>query len=289
MIKTITLIGVGLIGGSVAQALKQKKVCQTLIGYDTSISTLEKAVSLNIIDRAATSIADATAHADLVIIAVPVGAFANVCKALAKHLRPNTIITDVSSCKRSIVVEAKRFLGTHFENFVPGHPIAGSELAGVAASDAALFEQRQVIVTPEPETQPNAIAVVSRLWQQLGANVTQLSAAEHDDILALTSHLPHVLAFAFMENIAKHQDCASILQYSGDGFRDFTRIAAANPTLWADICIANGQSILKELNNFHSALATLQTAIQNQDHQQLTQFIEGANKTRHIYGDKHEQ
>jgi prephenate dehydrogenase len=235
----LALIGVGLIGGSFARA------------------ALSTALRLGAITAVADSVAAAVRQADLVMLAVPVGAMTDVMKAIAPHLRDGAIVTDVGSTKGSVVAAARAELGAHFARFVPGHPIAGRERPGVESSEPRLFDGKLFIATPAAETDPAATAVVERLWQRVGARVERMDAEEHDRVFAAVSHLPHLLAFALVAQIAREPDAERKLGKAGAGFRDFTRIAASSPRMWRDVCMANRDALTVELRGYRE----LQTAL----------------------------
>lgn len=256
----IALIGVGLIGGSFARAVRASGG-SSVVGFDPDPTALSAAARLGAIDEAAASLPAAVAHADLVLLAVPVGAMADAMAQAAPHLQPDAIVTDVGSTKAGVVAAARSALGPHFARFVPGHPIAGRERPGVESSDPRLFEGRLYISTPVAETDPAAVARVEALWRRLGCRVERMDADEHDRVFAAVSHLPHLLAFALVAQIAREDDAERKLGMAGAGFRDFTRIAASSPAMWRDVCMANRAALGGELTAYRELLAELQLAL----------------------------
>ncbi|MDY6993103.1 MAG: prephenate dehydrogenase/arogenate dehydrogenase family protein [Pseudomonadota bacterium] len=264
-IQRLTIIGVGLIGGSLARRLKQNGQCGEIIGCGRNIQNLQQAVALGVIDRYDTDPAQAVAAADVVVVAVPLGAMAKIFATIQPHLAADAIITDVGSAKGSVVKDAHQHLGRHFARFVPAHPIAGTEKSGVAASFAELFERRLVILTPVTETHPQASSQIKTLWQQTGAEIVEMSVNHHDEVLAATSHLPHLLAYTLVDTLAQLADRQEIFRFAAGGFRDFTRIASSDPRMWHDICLANRDAILTILAQFNQDLSQLTTAIRQND------------------------
>jgi prephenate dehydrogenase len=226
---------------------------------------LSRALQLGALTAVADSPQSAVREADLVMLAVPVGAMGTVMSTVAPSLRADAIITDVGSTKASVVDAARAHLGTHFARFVPGHPIAGREQPGVQASDPRLFEGKLFVATPTGETDPSAVACVEGLWKRLGARVERMDAREHDRVFAAVSHLPHLLAFALVAQIAREDDSARKLSNAGAGFRDFTRIAASSPRMWRDVCIANRDALAAELQGYRRLLDELQAALEAGD------------------------
>lgn len=263
--KRILIVGLGLIGGSLAKALRSRNICQTVIGYDRDQAELDTGLRLGVIDEAATDLMGAVENADVVVLAVPVKAMETVLAEMLPALRPETIITDVGSVKGNVVRAAEQLFGAVPKNFIPGHPIAGSEKSGVVAADATLFEHHKVIITPLPESNPAAVTLIARLWQAVGAEVLQMDVERHDEVLAATSHLPHLLAFSLVDTLAQEHDRTDIFRYAAGGFRDFTRIAASDPTMWHDVGLANKSAILQKIDEFTEGLAQLRDAIETED------------------------
>ncbi|MCP4594959.1 bifunctional prephenate dehydrogenase/3-phosphoshikimate 1-carboxyvinyltransferase [Neptuniibacter sp.] len=265
-INTTLIIGLGLIGGSLAKVLRHNRQFGQIIGFDRDSDETQLGVESGVIDSAATSLPDAVSIADLIILAVPVKAMENVLTDIAPFISEETLITDVGSTKANVVAAAHRVFGTIPTGFVPGHPIAGSEKSGVAAADETLFEQHKVILTPLAESSSAAVTILTSMWQSTGAEVLVMEIDKHDEVLAATSHLPHMLAFSLVDTLAQEQDNnTDIFRYAAGGFRDFTRIAGSDPTMWHDICLANKDALLTQLDRFTTGLANLRTAIECSD------------------------
>lgn len=284
MIERLCIIGVGLIGGSLARALRAREHVSEIVGYGRSVANLDEAVALGVIDGAETSIAAAVRDADMVVVAVPIGAMGGVLREVAAALAPNAIVTDVGSTKVSVVHDAQAELGPRFADFVPGHPIAGTERSGVAASFAELFEKRRVILTPEAATRPEATDRVREMWTVAGAVVSTMPAVEHDRILAASSHLPHALAYTLVDMIVRMDEHRAIFDCVGGGFRDFTRIAASDPVMWRDIFLANREEMLRLLRGYQGDIETLIDAIERQDGQWLVETFARAKRAREQLG-----
>lgn len=280
MINRLTIIGVGLIGGSLARALRKSNAVKQIVGYGRNQPNLEKAVELGVIDHYETDMAVAVRGADVIVLAVPVGSSEAVLQSLKPHLDPNTIITDVGSSKGAVVEAARKVFGEVPATFVPGHPIAGTEKSGVEASFAELYEKRRVILTPLDNTDKQALQVVRNMWVQTGAVVEETTVEHHDDVLAATSHLPHMLAFALVDTLAIMDDKVEIFRFAAGGFRDFTRIASSDPQMWHDICVTNSNSIVAMLDLFMNDLEKLRNAIKSGDSDYLLQVFQRAKKAR---------
>lgn len=277
----LALIGVGLIGGSVAAALRAAGRVDSVCGFDVDAASTAAGVERQLIDRAASSVADAVEGADVVVIATPVGAVEDALKQSAAVLGPTAVITDVGSTKEGIVESARRVMDeAQLRRFVPGHPIAGGERNGVAHADAGLFRDKLFVVTPMPESDADAVATVESLWAAVGARVERLRPDEHDRIFASVSHLPHLLAFALVAQIASEPEARRKFEHAGAGFRDFTRIAAASPAMWRDICLANRTAIVAELSNYSALLERLQQAIEVADAGAIEALLERASRAR---------
>ena len=280
MINRLSIIGVGLIGGSLARALKKANAVGQVVGYGRNIEHLQKALELGVVDKYETDIAVAVRDADVIVLAVPVGKTLEVLQSIKPYLNSKTIITDVGSSKGAVVKAAREVFGNALENFVPGHPIAGTEKSGVEASFAELFENRRVVLTPLDNTNEAALKIIRRMWQDTGALVEQTSVEHHDDVLAATSHLPHMLAFALVDALATMDDKIEIFRYAAGGFRDFTRIASSDPQMWHDICVTNEKSIVAMLDLFMADLERLRDAIKAGDSDYLLQVFTRAKKAR---------
>mgnify|MGYP001812282149 CR=1 FL=1 len=280
MIERLCVIGVGLIGGSLARALRDAGACREVVGAGRNPANLQTAVDLGVIDRYETDLARAVAGADMVLVAVPLGAMAAVFRAIKDHLAAHAVLTDAGSAKGSVIEAAKQVFDGIPTSFVPGHPIAGTEQSGVAASFAGLYRNRRVILTPLPDTDAHATDRVRDMWKAAGAEVVEMDPVHHDAVLAATSHLPHVLAFTLVESLVRLGDDGEVFEYAAGGFRDFTRIASSDPVMWRDICLANGDAIQLMLEHFFSDLRELTEAIQNRDGQQLLDIFTSAKDAR---------
>lgn len=282
-LKKLVIFGVGLIGGSLALALKRAKVVPHIIGVGRSGASLQSALDLGVIDAVETDPAKTIADADMVMIAAPVAQSSGILKAIAPHLNSNTVITDVGSTKSDVIQHAA-ILGKNAMQFVPGHPIAGAEKSGVSAARADLFDGKNVVLTPTENTDPRALATVRKLWESTGAHVCEMSAASHDGIFAAVSHLPHLLAFALVDEIASRPNAAQLFDFAAGGFRDFTRIAGSSPEVWRDISLANREPLLSEISAYQSELVKLKTLLENHDAAGLQALFERASHARNDWG-----
>lgn len=285
MIRRLAVIGVGLIGGSLAKALRAAGEVGEIIGCGRSRPNLERAVELGVIDRFTHDIGEAAAGADLVFLAVPLGAMRPAFEALKGRLAPDAVITDGGSAKGSVVADCAAVFGGELPAFVPGHPIAGTEHSGVEAAFAELYQSRRVILTPTENTDPQAVARVRAVWQACGAEVIEMAVAHHDEVLAATSHLPHMLAFGLVDALARMKENDEIFRYAAGGFRDFTRIASSNPVMWRDICIANGPALSAMLTEFSSEMSELADTIRRADGEHLLEIFQRAKAARDRYVD----
>ncbi len=276
----LLVVGLGLIGGSLALGLKQRGGCRKVVGYDTRSSEIEEGLRLGIIDEGAGDLGEAVRQADVVLLAVPVKVMEGVMSDIAGWLRPESILTDVGSAKGNVVAAARRVFGEVPANFVPGHPIAGSEKSGVAAASATLYEHHKIILTPLAETDRFALKAVTRMWESVGADVHHMDVRRHDEVLAATSHLPHLLAFSLVDTLASDHENRDIFRYAAGGFRDFTRIAASDPMMWHDIFLANRDATLKVLDEFTAGVEKLRSAIEHRDGQQLLGVFTRAKSAR---------
>ena len=280
MINKLCIVGIGLIGGSLARALRVAGYAHEIVGYGRGVGNLQQAVELGVIDRAEVSLADAVRHVDMVVLAVPVGCMAEILGEVGPALADQAVVTDVGSVKGSVIAAARTALGKRFARFVPGHPLAGTEQSGVAASQADLFQGRRVILSPEPETDATATASVRAMWEAAGAEVATLSAVDHDRILAVSSHLPHMLAYCLMDMVVRHDDHRAILECAAGGFRDVTRVAGSDPVMWRDICLANRDALLAALRQYHDDLGALAAAIEKGDGEWLCETFKRAKHAR---------
>lgn len=280
MFERLGLIGCGLMGGSFALALKRAGLVQQVSGFSPSPATTERARELGVIDVRATSAAQAAEGADLVLVAVPVAATEASFAAIRPVLGRDTLLMDVGSTKSDVVAAAERSLGEALPCFVPAHPIAGKEHAGVEHADAALYQGRHLILTPMASTGARQTQQARAVWTALGARLVEMTPAAHDTTFAAVSHLPHLLAFAFINGIAQQPEGQTMLDLGGPGFRDFTRIAAADPRMWRDIFLANQQPLLAQLREHQQALAQFERHIEAGDGAALQQLITQASGTR---------
>ena len=283
MIERLCVIGVGLIGGSLARAVREAGFCQEVVGAGRNPQNLQTAVDLGVIDRYETDLGKAVSGADMVLVSVPLGAMAAVFDAISGHLAGHAVLTDAGSAKGSVIDAARQAFAGLPACFVPGHPIAGTEQSGVEASFAGLYRGRRVILTPLPETDGHALDLVRDMWEAAGAEVTEMDPLHHDTVLAATSHLPHVLAYALVESLASLSDDGEVFDYAAGGFRDFTRIASSDPVMWRDICLANGDAIQLMIEHFVTDLQELTKAIENRDGQQLLDIFSSAKAARDRY------
>ena len=283
-LKRVAIVGVGLIGGSFAAALRRAGAVGTVVGVDRNAEALERAAALGVIDTAAESVSDAAAGADLVVVAVPVRAVGSVLHDVALSLEPNAVVTDVGSTKQDVARAARAELRNHFPRFVPGHPIAGREASGVDAATFDLFKGARVVLTPEPETAPDAVDLVRACWEAAGARVALLEARTHDRIFAAVSHLPHILSFALVSEIASRADASDLLGFAAGGFRDFTRIAASSPEMWRDIALQNREALLEEIDRYDARLAVFRALVDKGDGPGLQRLMAEARASRQAMG-----
>jgi prephenate dehydrogenase len=276
---TVVIFGVGLIGGSFALALKQAGSVKQVIGLGRKPANLKRALKLGVIDAMSDDPA-VVARADLVLIATPVGQMGHIMGAIAPHLGAHTVVTDAGSTKQDVVALAYRKLQERVGQFVPGHPIAGAEASGVAAARAGLYRGRKVVLTPLPENSPANIRKVRAAWLACGAKLHRMQAAEHDQVFAAVSHLPHLLSFALVDLVARHANGKQLFDYAAGGFRDFTRIASSHPEMWRDICIANRKALLHELGGYQRELAELRQLLARGDAAGLERVLARARAAR---------
>jgi len=276
----ITIIGVGLIGGSFALGLKRAGLVKKVVGFGRNEEALKKGVELGVLDDYTLDMQTALDSSDLVFLAVPLGAMQAVLAQMKPFLADKTIITDGGSAKMSVIQSAEAVFGQLPTNFVPGHPIAGKEKSGVEAADAHLYEQHRVILTPTEQTEQQAIQTVSDCWQAIGAEVSFLEPAYHDEVLAATSHLPHLLAYGLVDLLHEHEELGSVFQYTAGGFRDFTRIASSDAVMWRDIALYNKIAIAKWLKNYRNEIDHLIELVETEDADQLYELFQGAKNAR---------
>ena len=280
MFNQLGVIGCGLMGGSFALALKRAGLVKRVIGYSKSPSTTERAKKMGVIDDTAESALLAVSGSDIVIMAVPVSASEATFKAIRHLVEPGVLFMDVGSTKRDVVDAARRVLKERVGSFVPAHPIAGKEVSGVAHADASLYAGRQVIITPLPQTDTDLVQKATDVWSAIGAQVLRMTPENHDAAFAAVSHLPHMLAFAFFNSVAKQPAGRDFLSLAGPGFRDFTRIAASDPEVWRDILMSNREEILKQSMRFRHTLDALEHVIKTSNVEALEDLIRSASDAR---------
>jgi prephenate dehydrogenase len=287
MFNKICIIGVGLMGGSIARAARQYGLSQTIVGFgrDDDLTNLQTAQNLGVIDEYYTDIARALANADCIILATPVGAIESVFASLKPFWDEKAIYTDVGSTKGSVISAAERIFGSVPDNLVPAHPIAGAEQSGVVASLDDMFVNKRVIITPTNVTRPDGVQIMRMFWERLGAQVAIMDAAHHDAILAATSHLPHIVAFALVDMLGHKDEQSEIFKYAAGGFRDFTRIASSDPTMWRDICVANKNEIIPLIQQLKIELGKIESLLDSNDNQQLFNTFTYAGKARQRFLD----
>lgn len=280
MIQRLAILGVGLIGGSFALALRQAGQVAHVVGAGRGRENLDMALRLGVIDAIAGSAAAAVRDADAVLLAVPVGAMPEVLREIAPALGADCVLTDAGSTKQDVVAAARAALGERVAQFVPGHPIAGAERSGVKAARADLYQGRNVVLTPLAENAPETVARVAALWQACGAQVAEMTPAQHDGIFAAVSHLPHLAAFALVDDLAGRAEAATYFRYAGSGFRDFTRIAGSHPEMWRDIALANREALLVELQTYIAELEHLRALLEAADGPALEALFRRASAAR---------
>jgi prephenate dehydrogenase len=286
VIRKLVVVGVGLIGGSCALALKRAGAVGEVIGVGRTRTNLDEALARGIVDRALTQDMDWTrevADADVVLVATPVAQFPALFSELAPHLGASTIVTDAGSTKQNVIAAARAAFGDKVSSFVPAHPIAGTEHTGAAAAFASLYDERSVIVTPVAETSPDAVERVRQMWKACGARVSTLAPDRHDAIFAAVSHLPHVLAFTLVAELSARPDAVAYFDHAASGFRDFTRIAAGSPEMWRDIALANRNALLAEIDGYGEALRAARALIAAGDGEALAAMFAEASIARRAW------
>lgn len=276
----LALIGCGLMGGSFALALRQAGLVHTIAGFSASETTRQRAVQLKVIDQACTSVAQAVQDADLVLLAVPVGAMQTSFEAMRDALAPNALVMDVGSTKCDVIAAAQASLGERLACFVPAHPIAGKEVAGIEHAEAALYQNRRTILTPLPKTGIARLQAAHDVWAAIGSHVSTMTPEAHDATFAAVSHLPHVLAFAAVNALTSQPQGAAFLDMAGPGFKDFSRIAASDAAVWRDILSANSAEVLVQMNHFRAALDQFEAVLKNGNTQALQHLIRQASDVR---------
>jgi prephenate dehydrogenase len=282
-VDTVCIIGTGLIGGSLALAIRQAGFCKEIVGAGRTEETLIKAVELGVIDRYDTSISNAAQDADIVVVCVPLGAMSAVFEQINAAEIKNTVITDAGSAKQCVIDDAEFVFGAGFRNFVPGHPIAGTERSGVGAAFPGLYQNRRVILTPTENTSSDALEKVRAMWQSAGAEVDTMSAEHHDLVLAGTSHLPHLLAFGLVDCLNNLEDVDEIFRFAAGGFRDFTRIASSDPVMWRDICLSNRDQVMAMMKRYRIEMEKMYKALEAGDGEKLREIFERAKQARDAF------
>jgi prephenate dehydrogenase len=280
MIDKLAILGVGLIGSSLSLALKQAAAVQQVVGFGRNQTNLARGVELGVLDDFSDSIETCVSQADVIVVAVPLGAMQQVFAELQPFTKKEAVITDVGSAKGSVVSAARAELGAKFSRFVPGHPIAGTEKSGVEAGFASLYQNRRVILTPGQQTDQDAISVIDKMWCHCGATIEYLSVEHHDKVLAATSHLPHMLAYALVHHLSNLNDHEEIFRYASGGFRDFTRIASSDPVMWRDVCIANDDALVGLIEQYQQELDRVKSAISAGDADELLKLFGRAKSER---------
>jgi len=280
LFERVAIIGVGLIGGSFALALKQAKACAHVVGAGRTAANLKLALERGVIDSIARDASEAASGADLVLLATPVAQFPAVLTSIEKVLGPKAIVTDAGSTKRDVIAAAKKALAKKISQFVPAHPIAGAEQSGVGAANGELFRGKRVVLTPLPENPEAAVQKVNQAWALCGARITRMDAEEHDALLAAVSHLPHLLAFALVHEVAGRENSAQLFSFAAGGFRDFTRIASSHPEMWRDICIANRDRLTAEVSRFSKKLDAMRKLLEKGDGAALEKLFAEAREAR---------
>jgi prephenate dehydrogenase len=279
----LVVIGVGLIGGSVAAALRRADSVRRIVGVGRGLANIQRALDLRIIDEASNDIAVAVRDADIVLLAVPVQQNESILAQLTGSLSAHTLVTDAGSTKLNYVAAVRRLMAPHLRLVIPAHPIAGAELTGVDAAHSELFVDRNVVITPLPENDPAAVDRIESLWRTCGARVTRMSPDHHDRVFSAVSHLPHMLAYALVHMITTRPDAQELFSFAAGGFRDFTRIASSSPEMWRDIALANQKALLSDLASYQQQLARLSELIRAADAEQLGQIFSAARNARNAW------
>ena len=274
----VCIVGVGLIGGSLAKAMIRSKQATHVVGFGRDAQRLQAAQKSGVITGYSTDMKEALDGADMVVIATPVGSFESILKSIRLHVDASTVITDVGSTKASVIKVVESVFGSLPSNFVPAHPIAGKEKSGFEASDSDLFVGRKVIITPTESSSAKAVEAVKNIWQAAGATVDMMSAASHDELLGMTSHLPHMLAFSIMNYLISQNPSAGL--YAAGGFRDFSRIASGDPIMWRDICLNNKEAIVKHIKGYRDTLDNLIDVIEDENTTAIEALFRDAKSTR---------
>lgn len=276
----LVIFGAGLIGGSFALALRRANAVVEVVGFGRSAATLEQARQLGIIDRVGQDVSAEVHDADLVLLATPVGQMAELMARIAPHLGAHTLVTDGGSTKGDVVAAVYANMGDKVTQFVPAHPIAGAEQSGAVAARADLYQGKKVVLTPLPENSVDSVERVRKAWELCGAVVSELTAKQHDEVFAAVSHLPHLLSFALVHDLAQRKNRDQLLSFAASGFRDFTRIAASSPEMWRDICMANRAALMDELGSYMQELEAIHEALAEGDADRLEEIFSLAREVR---------
>ena len=283
-IRKLVILGTGLIGGSFALDLRRAGQVQHVVGVGRQLENLDRAKQLGVVDSISQNAAEAVVDADVVLLACPVGQMPLVMQSIASTLPKHCLVTDAGSTKQDVVSFFRTYLPNHLGNCVPAHPIAGAELSGAAAARYGLYLGKNVILTPLPETSALSVQMIGDLWKSCGAQLISMQAAEHDSIFASVSHLPHLLAFAYMNHVLDRSDSARALSLAGSGFRDFSRIAASHPDMWRDIALSNRDALLAELKGFSQQVEKLITQLEGGDVASLHEYFMRSSVARNQWG-----
>ena len=285
-IPTVAVFGVGLIGGSLAKSLKESATAEHIIGVGRAMVNLQKARDTGAIDEIQVDPARAARDADLIVLATPVNTIAELIGVIAPVLSSEKVVTDVGSVKRGIVRSARQALGNHIGRFVPGHPVAGKEKSGIDAASADLFENHKVILTPLPETDPDGVDLVREMWQLTGARVKSMPVEDHDRVLSVTSHLPHILAYVMMDFLSGSPDRSSCYEMTAGGFYDFTRTASSDPEMWRDISLMNSDCLVRHIQEYQEKLGEVACMIRNMDGKGIEELFVAAKQARNLVSEK---
>ena len=278
--RKVVIFGVGLIGGSFSLALRKAGALGEVVGFGRSTATLEQAKHLGILDRIGQDVAQEMCDADIVLLATPVAQMTDIFTRIAPHLGAHTLVSDGGSTKSDVVAAARAHLGNKIGQFIPAHPIAGAEKSGAAAALADLYQGKKVVLTPLPENSKESVARIRKAWEICGAVVSELTPQQHDTVFAAVSHLPHLLSFALVHDLAQRDNRDQLLSFAASGFRDFTRIAASSPEMWRDISLANREALLLEVKRYADELYVVYQALQNNDAAKLEEIFSLAREVR---------
>jgi prephenate dehydrogenase len=279
-LERVAILGVGLIGGSFALALKEARACAHVVGAGRNLANLKLALERGVIDSIAPDAVAAAHGADLVLLAAPVAQFPKLFRDITSVLGPKALVTDAGSTKRDVVAAARAAMGRKVSQFVPSHPLAGAEKSGAGAASAELFRGKRVVLTPLPENTESTIKKIDALWTVCGALTAHMKPDQHDTVLAAVSHLPHVLAYALVHELALRENPEQLFEFASSGFRDFTRIASAQPEMWRDICIANRDRLLVELQHYVEELGSIRKLLEHADAAGLERLFAEAREAR---------